>query len=415
MKIDLEIDPTEWQKQSVRWGHPAHSMCSYMASFPPKVPHYFIDRFTNKGDIVLDPFSGRGTTPAEACLMGRVGIGIDLNPIAYVLTKAKVNPPNRKKLLARIEYLESNFKSQDTSQIPEKIKMLYSDVTIQQLLFLKKELDYKKKNVDNFIMALILGGMHGDSGKPSYMSIPMPNTFSMSPNYVRNFIDKHNLKPPKHNVFEVVKHRLKRAYNENMPKVKGKAYLDDFRNIPKIFNKNRYKADLIFTSPPYLKVIKYGKMNWIRLWMFDDDPKEIDMKLDAGHTVPTYMEFMTETLNKFEIVMKEDALCFMVVGQVNGNRGPGTGKGMRLGNQIRHKLKDKTNLHFVNLIDDKYNKYLRVQKNVSRIWGKTQGRATRYDQILVLCKDPELINKKKYKKQVNWERLNVNSQITLEM
>ncbi len=403
MKNDLDINPIEWQKQSIRWGHPIHSMCSYMASFPPKVPHYFIERFSKKGDIILDPFSGRGTTPAEACLMGRIGIGTDLNPIAYVLTKAKVNPPNKNRMLKRIKFLESDFKSEDISQVPEKIKMLYSVKTIQQLLYFKKELNYKKSNVDNFIMALILGGMHGDSGKPSYMSIPMPNTFSMSPNYVKNYIKKHNLKPPKHDAFDVINHRLERVYNKKIYSIKGKAYLEDFRNIDKILKKDKEKVDLIFTSPPYLKVMKYGKMNWIRLWMFDDDPKEIDMKLDAGHIVPRYMEFMTEALNKFAKIMKEDALCFIVVGQVNGNRGPGNGKGMRLGNQIRHKLKDKTDLNFLDLIDDKYNKYLRVQKNVSRIWGKTQGKATRYDQILVLCKNPEEIKKKNYKKYVDWD------------
>ena len=39
---------------------------SYMAMFPPALPHYFIRRFTKPGDIVLDPFSGRGTTAVKA-------------------------------------------------------------------------------------------------------------------------------------------------------------------------------------------------------------------------------------------------------------------------------------------------------------------------------------------------------------
>jgi len=402
LKIDLNINPNEWHDQSVRWGHPIHSMCSYMASFPPRVPHYFIDRFSNEGDIVLDPFSGRGTAPAEACLMGRIGIGNDLNPIAYVLTKAKVKPPIKKNLISRITELELNFEPQDTSDAPDRIKMLYSEKTLQQLLFFKSEMNIKKSTVDNFIMALILGGMHGDSSRPSYMSIPMPNTFSMSPNYVKNYIKKHKLKPPKHDAFDVIKHRLERVYQENMPSIRGKVSMDDFRNISRLFNNNGEKADLIFTSPPYLKVMKYGKMNWIRLWMFDSSPKEIDNNLDAGHTVDKYMDFMCQALNEFEKIMNEDALCFIVVGQVNGNRGPGKGKGMRLGNQIRYKLKNKTNLHFIDLKDDKYNKYLRVKKNVSRIWGKYKGKATRYDQILALCKNPDECKKKEFKRNVNW-------------
>ena len=60
-------------------------MCSYMAMFPPNLPHYFIEKCTQTGDVVLDPFCGRGTTPLEACLMGRAAVGNDLNCLAYTL------------------------------------------------------------------------------------------------------------------------------------------------------------------------------------------------------------------------------------------------------------------------------------------------------------------------------------------
>ena len=82
---DRDINPPilpEWKAQPKRWGHPFHPMCSYMAMFPPRLPHYFIQRFTNPGDTVLDPFSGRGTTPTQACAEGRIGIAGDLNFVA---------------------------------------------------------------------------------------------------------------------------------------------------------------------------------------------------------------------------------------------------------------------------------------------------------------------------------------------
>ena len=44
------------------------------------------------GDVVLDPFSGRGTAPLQALAEGRIGVGNDLNPLAHVLTAAKVEP-----------------------------------------------------------------------------------------------------------------------------------------------------------------------------------------------------------------------------------------------------------------------------------------------------------------------------------
>src|SRR5512143_729612 len=87
----LGIEP-EWKAQPRLWGHSLHPMCSYLASFPAALPHAFIARYTRPGDVVLDPFSGRGTTPLQAAAEGRIGVGNDLNPLAQVLTAAKLEP-----------------------------------------------------------------------------------------------------------------------------------------------------------------------------------------------------------------------------------------------------------------------------------------------------------------------------------
>ena len=39
---------------------------SYRACYKPQLPAYFIERLTEPGDMVYDPFSGRGTTAVEA-------------------------------------------------------------------------------------------------------------------------------------------------------------------------------------------------------------------------------------------------------------------------------------------------------------------------------------------------------------
>ena len=85
----------EWKDQQRLWGHAFHPMCSYLASFPAALTHAFIARYSRPGDVVLDPFSGRGTTPLQACAEGRIGVGNDLNPFAHLLTAAKVEPATR--------------------------------------------------------------------------------------------------------------------------------------------------------------------------------------------------------------------------------------------------------------------------------------------------------------------------------
>src|SRR5205807_10203859 len=92
----------EWKQQQRLWGHSYHPMCSYLASFPAALTHAFIARYSRPGDVVLDPFSGRGTTPLQACAEGRIGVGNDLNPFAHLLTAAKVQPATRAEATTRL-------------------------------------------------------------------------------------------------------------------------------------------------------------------------------------------------------------------------------------------------------------------------------------------------------------------------
>src|SRR6476660_2547195 len=109
LELPLELPPIalapEWKDQQRLWGHAFHPMCSYLASFPAALTHAFIARYSRPGDVVLDPFSGRGTTPLQACAEGRVGVGNDLNPLAHLLTAAKVQPATRAKAVTRLAAL----------------------------------------------------------------------------------------------------------------------------------------------------------------------------------------------------------------------------------------------------------------------------------------------------------------------
>jgi len=66
-----------------------HEFYRYPARFSPDFARATIEAFTEPGDLVLDPFVGGGTTLVEARLLGRLGVGSDLNSLAVFVSEAK--------------------------------------------------------------------------------------------------------------------------------------------------------------------------------------------------------------------------------------------------------------------------------------------------------------------------------------
>jgi site-specific DNA-methyltransferase (adenine-specific) len=347
-----------------------------MAMFPPSIPNYYIQKYSKKGDIVLDQFSGRGTTPLEACMLERIGVGIDRNPLAFVLTKAKVETPTYDNIKRRLSELWGSHKKSSSTLRKEKdwkIKMLFNDYTLDQLLFLRKRLDWKGSSVDAFIASLILGIIHGNS--EGFLSISMPNTFSMSPNYVRKYIKENNLVKPKRDVFELLFKKLDRCYQ--LVPTKGKAYFSDARKVTKLDDNS---VSLSVTSPPYTRVIRYGEFNWIRLWFLGYKDKEVDPKLFCSQSLPLYKDFMYGVLEENWRVLKKGGTAIYVIGDVNDRV---SGESENLAQFVWENCAQDVGFQLLEPIREDP---ISDSKKVSKIWGKTKGNATKIDRVLIMKK-----------------------------
>lgn len=99
-KLDFELLDLDlsWAFEGADTKYLTHDIHRYPAKFIPQLARRLIEEYSDEGEIILDPFCGSGTALLEARLVGRHAIGVDLNPVAYYVSKVKTNPINPQKL-----------------------------------------------------------------------------------------------------------------------------------------------------------------------------------------------------------------------------------------------------------------------------------------------------------------------------
>ena len=75
------------------------------------------------------------------------------------------------------------------------------------------------------------------------------------------------------------------------------------------------------TSPPYLRVVKYGYYNWLRTWFLGFDARAIDATLDDAHHREPYLAFLRDVLADLRPALTDDAVVVLVIGDVETDRG----------------------------------------------------------------------------------------------
>ncbi|GIW20465.1 MAG: hypothetical protein KatS3mg065_0761 [Chloroflexota bacterium] len=415
----LPLEP-DWQRQPRLWGHSLHPMASYLASFPAALAHAFIARYSRRGDVVLDPFSGRGTVPLQACAEGRIGVGNDLNPLAYLLTAAKVEPAEPAEAATRLLALRvawtaeagrwddlgrraatrpgqaevavpaagalvgSRGGSTALERLPEEVALAFHPRTLGQLLFVRAALDQTER-VDRFLLAALTGILHGK--RPSYLSDVMPNAFSMARRYVRTFIRESGYRPPERDVFELLEAKLRRLYRDPTPDeppgspcsatpaTSAGASAAELRRraLPD-------RVRLVVGSPPYLRVVKYGYYNWLRAWLLGLDAAAIDAALDDAHRRVPYLAFLRDVLADLRPLLTADAVVVLVVGDVERDRGRAHPEGLGLAEQVWQAAAEPLGYELAGVIVDR----VAAGRKMTKVWGEEAGRATKTDRILVL-------------------------------
>jgi hypothetical protein len=303
--------------------HRFHSICPYFAMFPEAFVRRNVLAWSKRDDLILDPFSGRGTTVFESLLNGRRGLGCDTNPVAVCLSKAKADPPSLEEVLERLAVLEQQccrFSSKAPEKSDEFFNLCFHEETLRQLLFLKKKLDWRTARADCFIGALALGCLHGESHRTELcFSNRMPRTISTKPAYSVRWWREKGCLPPQRDVFSILGKCAEYRYQSPVPSLKGRVVEGDARRAATLLRSYRDKVRLVITSPPYLDITDYHEDQWLRLWFLGGATKPItgQGKDDRHRRIESYWQFLREAWKGVVPLLQESA---QVVIRIGGTR-----------------------------------------------------------------------------------------------
>ena len=258
-----------------RQAHALHEV-SYRACFKPQLPEFFIERLTAPGDVVYDPFMGRGTTPLQAALMGRCAIGNDINPLSVYLTRPRLAPARLGPIADRLAAID--WRHDVDPEDP--LLVFYHPETLSQILALRRYLLEREAAgridaADDWIRMVALNRLTGHS--PGFFSVySLPPNQAVSLGAQGKINEKRRQVPPLRNVAAIILKKTRALLKDGaLPAALPHLLLSrPASGTPEIADRS---VDLVVTSPPFLDIVQYASDNWLRCWFAGIDASSVAM------------------------------------------------------------------------------------------------------------------------------------------
>jgi hypothetical protein len=319
--LEVPVYEEELWTSRQRQASPIHEI-SYRACFKPQLPGFFIEQLTAEGDVVYDPFSGRGTTAIEAALRGRSVIANDVNPLSAILTYPRLELPSVTAIDARLRTLR--FPAQPPSGLD--LSMFFHPNTEFEILGLREYLHRrsrsgKEDSVDRWIRMVATNRLTGHS--PGFFSVyTLPPNQAVSPEDQVRINARLKQEPEYRDIRTLIlkksmqlqgrlgaaeRWRLRRAAEDALLSAREAHATPD---IP------RDSVRLTVTSPPFLDVVQYARDNWLRCWFNKLDAQAIAARITMAPEVEEWAAAMTPVFAELHRITQRGGWVAFEVGEV---------------------------------------------------------------------------------------------------
>ena len=297
-----------------RCGHPIHEV-SYRACYKPQLPAYFIERYAEPGQLIYDPFMGRGTTLIEAKLLGHNVIGNDVNPLSTILTAPRLCEQNLENITQRIEQItlpEVEIEDKD-------LLVFFEQQTLAELYgwrsyFKARQATGIFDEVDAWLQMTACNRLTGHS-KGFFSVYTLPPNQATTLNAQRKINAKRSQKPEYRNTKELILKKSKSLLRQGLPNnynaTTSTLLCRSADATPEIQNES---VQLIVTSPPFLDIVNYVGDNWLRNWFCQCKPEP--GKLWQLRKLEDWTAKMNASLKEMSRVLKPEGRIALEVGEV---------------------------------------------------------------------------------------------------
>lgn len=318
----------DWECIESETTYLSHAIHRYSGKFIPQIAYNAIELLTKPGETVLDVYAGSGTTLLEAARLGRKSIGIDISPLAVLITSVKTTPIAKSELsLWHHQFRDSVLDFPNTSQQNFLFAPKGSIISIDKDTRLTSDW-YNKWFQKNILRELIWIDAHvhrieneslRNVAKVALSDIlrKCSNAHSSYPNVM---YDKNKKKQA-----PAIPRFLKRL-DEIVLAVStiGTSIVDD--NVPKILTCSNTdlpltseSVDAIVTHPPYIGSVPYAEYGVLSLTWFGSSAKELDKVLTGGgrqkkNVVDRFISDYKDMMSEAYKVLKPGKSLFMLVG-----------------------------------------------------------------------------------------------------